>query len=202
MPRKRRRGGGHPLSPQRKRRRRALRRRFLIVCEGEQTEPNYFRRFRVNISVTVVGTGLAPSGVVQRALQRARGDEFDEIWVVFDKDDFPDTAFNNAIAQAKRAGLQVAYSNPAFELWYLLHFEFRNTALTRRDCQQRLSEHLGRPYRKNDPALYDVLLPYQSTALHHARRLEQQYHEPRNPARENPSTTVHHLVEALIRESR
>ncbi len=202
MPRKGRRGGGRPLSSRRKGRGRPLRRRFLIVCEGEQTEPNYFRRFRVNISVTVVGTGLAPSGVVQKALQRAREDEFDEIWVVFDKDDFPNAEFNNVITKAKKEGIQVAYSNPAFELWYLLHFEFRNTALTRRDCQHQLSKYLGRPYRKNDPTLYDVLLPRQSKALQHAQRLEQQCREPRNPAQENPSTTVHHLVEALRRESR
>jgi len=34
--------------------------RFLIMCEGSRTEPNYFRRFRVNTEVVdldVVGLG-------------------------------------------------------------------------------------------------------------------------------------------------
>lgn len=31
---------------------------FLIVCEGERTEPNYFKSFRItSANVIVVGTG-------------------------------------------------------------------------------------------------------------------------------------------------
>ncbi len=189
---------GRPLSKHRRRQRRPLRRRFLIVCEGEQTEPNYFRRFRANAVIRVVGTGRAPQGVLETARQEKEKEDFDEVWLVFDKDEIDAEAFNRVIQQAKNLGFHVAYSNPAFELWYLLHFVYQNTALTRRDCQQRLKQHLGRPYRKNDPTLYDALLPYQETALRHAQRLESTYAPPRNPAQENPSTMVHHLVQALL----
>lgn len=41
---------------------------FLIVCEGEKTEPNYFRSFDVlNAVVNVVGAGCDPFRVVDEA---------------------------------------------------------------------------------------------------------------------------------------
>lgn len=114
---------GRPLAPRRVGGR-VLRPRWLIVCEGEKTEPNYFRRFQ-KARVEVVGAGADPSQVVKQALTlqaqaRAQKQPFDVVWVVFDRDDF--AHFNAAIDQARAKGLQVAYSNQAFELWYLLHF--------------------------------------------------------------------------------
>ncbi len=44
---------------------RDLRPRFLIVCEGEKTEPNYFKSFRVNAVVEVKGTGRSTLDLVE-----------------------------------------------------------------------------------------------------------------------------------------
>jgi hypothetical protein len=42
--------------------------RFLIVCEGEKTEPNYFKSFRVSKKVVDVhGLGENPSKLVKSA---------------------------------------------------------------------------------------------------------------------------------------
>ena len=42
--------------------------RFLIVCEGERTEPNYFINFRVpKVVIHVKGFGLSPLDLVRRA---------------------------------------------------------------------------------------------------------------------------------------
>lgn len=188
---------GRPLSKRRRPQRRPLRRRFLIVCEGEQTEPNYFRRFRVNADIRVVGTGRAPEGILNVAQEKKERGEFDEVWLVFDKDEIDNATFNQVIVQAGNLGFRVAYSNPAFELWYLLHFVYQHTALTRYDCQRRLTEYLGRSYRKNDPTLYDALLRYQEKALRNAQQLESIY-PAHNPAQNNPSTMVHRLVQALL----
>ncbi|MDL5046865.1 RloB domain-containing protein, partial [Oscillatoria amoena NRMC-F 0135] len=41
-----------------------VKQRFLIVCEGEKTEPNYFRSFRVPrnvVEIDVKGVGENPS---------------------------------------------------------------------------------------------------------------------------------------------
>ena len=181
--------------------------RFLIVCEGEKTEPNYFKSFRLPglIHVHAEGFGVSPPQLVEVALERKRNssrrrghEPFDQIWCVFDRDDWTDSDFNNAIRQAENKGLKVAYSNQAFELWYLLHFHYYNSPMSRKDYEIKLSELLGCPYNKNSSDMYDQLRSQQSMAIKNARRLLAFYPNPR-PASDNPSTTVHILVEELNR---
>jgi hypothetical protein len=178
-----------------------LRQRFLIVCEGEKTEPNYFRAFRVPREViTIKGVGANTVALVQRAIQLRNGGEYDQVWCVFDRDSFPAEQFNRALAMAQKENINVAYSNESFELWYLLHFHYYNTAITRADYIKKLTDLLGHKYEKNSDSIYDKLVNMQKTAVHNARRLLEEY-DPPNPERDNPSTTVHLLVEQLLRFS-
>lgn len=138
--------------------------RFLIVCEGEKTEPNYFRRFRVpKLVVDVQGLGyntirLVREAVTQCETAQKNREPYDQVWCVFDRDSFPAAHFNTAIEIARQNNIQVAYSNEAFELWYLLHFIYLNTGITRQDYIERLENHLGHPYLKNSTGVYDELL--------------------------------------------
>lgn len=178
---------------------RELRQRFLIVCEGEKTEPNYFRRFRTpKVVIEVQGLGCDPIQLVRRALELRQEDDYDQVWCVFDRDTWPASNFNEAISLAKQNKVSVAYSNEAFELWYLLHFHYFDTALSRHEYGPRLSDLLGHPYTKNSGVMYDALLARQTEALRNAERLLAQY-QPPNPAADNPSTTVHLLVNELNR---
>jgi hypothetical protein len=177
--------------------------RFLIVCEGERTEPNYFRSFRVTtVDVDVVGTGANTEYVVREAikLKRTATPGYDQVWVVFDKDSFPAKHFNNAITLANQNNIKVAYSNEAFELWFLLHFYYFDSAITRNDYIVKLEEFLGRKYKKNDEEIYDLLLRSgnQQAAIKSAATLLAK-HPENNPAKANPSTTVHLLVRELLR---
>ena len=118
---------------------RPLRERFLIVCEGERTEPNYFRSFRVPKDVAdVVGAGANTVAVVREAIERRAFDNYDHVWCVFDRDSFPAKHFNEALALAKQHGIKVAYSNQAFEIWYLLHFAYHDSATSRTLYSQML----------------------------------------------------------------
>jgi hypothetical protein len=131
---------------------REVRQRFLIVCEGEKTEPNYFRSFRVpkNVAeIDVQGLGENPSKLVQSAKELKEQEDYDQVWCVFDRDSWTVEDFNNAIKNANAQGFKVAYSNEAFELWYVLHFEFLNTGIPRSDYRQKLTSLLGREYQKN-----------------------------------------------------
>jgi len=178
---------------------REVRQRFLIVCEGEKTEPNYFRSFRVPRDVVDVrGLGDNTLNLVKKALELRRDDDYDQVWCVFDRDDFPTQNFNAAVELARKSGLHVAYSNEAFELWYLLHFNYHDTAISRRDYITKLSKLLGRPYVKNSERMYAELEGRQADAIRNAHRLLAQ-RDPPNPAFDNPSTTVHLLVEQLNR---
>lgn len=180
--------------------------RFLIVCEGEKTEVNYFRsffrRFRINGEVT--GEGQSNLSLIKRAgrLQEEanrQGKDYTNIWVVFDFDDCPLENFNSAIEQAQQAGFGVAYSNESFELWYVLHFDYLNCAVPQKQYEDTLSQKLGQPYDKTDNTLYGRLLSRQTTAIQNAERLLASYQPHHNPARDNPCTTVHLLVQELNR---
>ncbi len=195
----------HPPAPRgRTSRRRAdfrdLVQRFLIVCEGVKTEKLYFEAFKVPKdvrSIQVVGTGRNTVSVVQEAIKLKNGQDYDQVWCVFDVEEYAPEAVHQAIRLAKKNGIHVACSNQAFELWYLLHFSYFNTATDRPQYYKKLSESLRFPYEKNI-CIYKDLIERQAFALANARRLLQEYH-PHDPARNNPSTTVHRLVQELNR---
>lgn len=108
-------------------RRRRLSRRVLIVCGGKETEKQYFQGLRAaerNPAVRVVirTNPRSPTEVVRYAdkLKRQAPDEFEDVWCVFDVDEFHDVGGAAALARTREIG--VAISNPCFELWLLLHF--------------------------------------------------------------------------------
>jgi len=181
---------------------------FLIVCEGVKTEPNYFDGFRLPPSLVrmhVEGFGFGPRQLVEKALclrleelERMQLEEFDQVWCVFDKDDVDDDKFNEVIDLAGSHGLRIAYSNEAFELWFLLHFCFYDAPMQRKQHIPELNKYLDKPYKKNDPDIYNKLYSRQEFAIKNAEHLLALY-RPLNPAKANPSTTVHLLVKELRR---
>ncbi|MCL6540302.1 MAG: RloB family protein [Roseiflexus sp.] len=182
--------------------RREVRQRFLIVCEGGKTEPGYFRSFQVpGMVVEIRSTTHRGLALINEAIQRRTQDEYDQIWCVFDRDDLPDAVIRQAFNHARREDINIAFSNQAFELWYLLYFAYYNTAMMRHQYSSLLSSHLGCTYTKNSTNMYTILLGRQATAINHARRLYAQY-SPWDPATADPSTTVHLLVEELNKHRR
>lgn len=151
---------------QRKKRENAIRETrkniWLIVCEGEKTEPNYFNGlagfFNENGSKTVKiraeGKGRNTESLVDNLdeyfefVDRCYGSmniKYSNIIFVFDKDSFSDKQFNNAIRKAKdyeQKGINevvVAWSNESFELWLCLHFDLIESCLTRDQYNQKLT---------------------------------------------------------------
>ena len=115
--------------------------RFLIVCEGEKTEPSYLGSFRgPALVLDIRGFGINPRKLVDKALELEEEGEYEQVWCVFDRDDCDIGDFNGAIQRAESQGVRVAYSNQAFELWFLLHFHFYNTPMHRADYIEKLSE--------------------------------------------------------------
>lgn len=193
---------------ERKTNQRAIQRRFLIVCEGKETEPNYFNSFPKPIHgiIEVHGLGKDPKTIVEQTKKiRAKNEQkarnvYTDVWCVFDSDDVAEQTFNDAIRLAEFYGFQVAYSIEAFEIWFLLHFDYHNTAMRRQDYRDKLSDRLGEPYSKNMFGLYNELLEKQPTAVKNAKRLLKSY-ASKHPLSQNPSTTVHLLVKELNKAS-
>ena len=178
--------------------------RFLIVCEGEKTEPNYFRKFRVPREIiSVQGTGYNTVSLVRKAIElrdaaRENADAYDQVWCVFDRDSFQPNDCRQAFQLAERAKVRVAFSNQAFEIWYLLHFDYYDAALSRTQYGEKLTNALKRPYAKNSETIYDELYTKQPDAIRNAKALLQQKATDRLED-SNPCTTVYQLVEELNR---
>ena len=181
---------------------------ILIVCEGERTEPNYFNQFEVtNIKIESRGIGDNTKRLVEYAISESQTNDYDQVWCVFDRDSFPKDNLNSAVQSAQNNNFGIAYSNESFELWYILHFEFLNSQITRDQYIKKLNDIFkskkdeGFPdsYKKNDPDIYRILKPYQHTALKNAKNLSKHYESESKPssATQCPVTYVYKLVEEL-----
>lgn len=190
-----------------KRKRRPI---IYIICEGKETEPLYFRHFRsreclVDI-IPVVSKHKAAEHLVKHAQSLiAQADYYpkdgDQIWCVFDCDDNTDAQLQTATAYAQRHGYRIAYSNPSFEYWYLLHYENRKGHLKDSNSVIEILHNKGylENYRKSTD-VYDQLLPHQEEAIRHARERAGQLscNGTAVISRDsNPVTTVYELVELL-----
>ncbi len=196
---------------------RETRKKFLIVCEGEKTEVNYFKAFTVpkKIEVTVRGEGKNSLSLVNKAIQiidnLKQDDSFDQIWCVFDKDNCSKEQFNQAERLAKENNVKIAYSNEAFEIWFILHFQYLDIATSRSEYLTILTKQMQKygllneqeKYEKNREDMYEKLKPYQRTAITNAAKLIQDRDEAKkHPFDANPSTTVQELVQELNINSR
>lgn len=193
----------------------------MISCEGEKTERFYFEEFFKQLKIAHVISKIScviaphdhtnPSGVLDDLLNfttptGATYEDYEQKWIVIDRDKERTGGgghtledFNSAIERARDKDVGVAWSNPSFEIWYLLHFQFRDTGIHRDEVITRLNECFGNKYRKNDRTLFASLEPKMDSAIRNAKHLLK---TPKNvklsPADTNPGTAVVELVEMLL----
>lgn len=191
---------------------------FLIVSEGEKTEPLYFDGLAKYINdkygksidvekpvITTQGEGKCTVSLVEataKIVSRAPI-MYSQVWVVFDKDDFCD--FDEAIELAQRNGYDAAWSNQSFEYWIYLHFHYSDSALRRDDWVDKLSQIFKEwginqsGYQKNNPKVFEIATTYGSlgAAVKNAIRIENSYHDFSRPSLCDPCTKVHHLIMQL-----
>ena len=186
--------------------------RILIVCEGEETEPNYFKSLKEYlklpplINVKIVERGGAPINLVNKSECLARqikvtGEPFEAIWCVFDREgENNNSTFFTAVQRADILHYKLAISNPAFEYWYILHFKPTARAFADgHDVKNYLRSHHIPDYEECMP-VFDLVCGQTKKAIQHAKQILENHpvKEDRFP---NPSTFVHELVEELIRMS-
>ncbi len=191
---------------------------ILIVCEGENTEPSYFRQFRLSSAdVIPIGEGYNTISLVNRAkeLEGSSNQKYDQVWCVFDKDSSSPNDFNNAIVIANANGHKVAYSNQAFEYWILLHFDdHQGGGMDRKEYHNNINKHLkpfnlkydGKGSKKITSEIYNILdgvdqktgVARKMLAINRATRNYNRLNHS-SPASEESSTTVFKLVEELLK---
>jgi len=117
---------------------RSLRSLILIVCEGKNTEHDYFKKMRSNlrlprVQIEVKGVGKESRTIIKKAegfsnQPKLRDIEDKQVWCVFDADPNPSNPasslkkFDEDIKEAKEKDFHVAFSHQTFEYWLILHF--------------------------------------------------------------------------------
>lgn len=206
---------------------------ILIACEDSVSSPTYFQMI-VDILIqkkliTQDSFVIAkhkhtnPMGVLEDLKNHHKDGkkykDFEHKWIVIDRDiervnggghkaeDF-NNALNNAKSKRSDLDVEVAYINDAFELWYLLHFEYRNTAISRDEILKQLIKKLKEkePHKFSKlnksnikqenytKSIFETLKPLQEDAIRNATKLLKSYGKEHNPERDNPSTSIHNLV--------
>ncbi|MFJ1647676.1 RloB family protein [Streptomyces sp. NPDC088258] len=179
---------------------RRSRQRLLVVCGAKVTERDYVRGLRSQakngaVSVKVVEHPRSPSQVVSYAvkLRDAAPEEYDETWCVLDVDEFTD--IGRAMADAARHRVEIALSNPCFELWLLLHFvDHRRHAPSFRHLVPHIDSQVPGGYSKTNLDFRH----YEDTWQDAVRRAKELAPEGKEPD-VNPSTGMWRLALAVGR---
>ena len=181
---------------------------ILVVCEGEVTEKQYIEGFgrrcenaRVRVKIsnqhgvprTLVEWAKALKNDAELAARGGRDENlaFDSVWCVFDVDEHPN--ISDAKQMARDNEIELAISNPCFELWLLLHFRESPGMSHRETVQAVLREHVPE-YEKH--INIDKFMPHYRDAVKRAISLERLAQQINDPGR-NPTTGVHKLLKEI-----
>ncbi|HTS40843.1 MAG TPA: RloB family protein [Xanthobacteraceae bacterium] len=187
--------------------------KITVICEGKVTEPEYLLSLAqhcgalLEIMLIVERGAGVPITVVRKAIelksQLRTGNSFEEndkIWVAFDRDEHPNIL--RALNEAEAAGVFVAYSNPCFELWLVLHYRDHDAPATRREIQRALRNLMpGYDPNRSKQVMFDQICDAVEQAENRAETLERRRQAERSP-RGNPSTTVFKLTREIRRHGK
>ncbi len=190
--------------------------KHLILCEGEQTEPNYFlgmadkinskHRGRIILEIEDIGEGrLKLLETAQEKAEKYVG--INHVWLVFDKDDFSKSEFDNtvhkaqALNKASKIKYHILWSNQCIEVWFLLHFIDLKTNISRKEYIIKLNSEFAKHkikgrYKKNDTKIFDKLFPFCKTAIKRAEKIKKE-NEAKAPSQIAPGTNVYEIFQTL-----
>ncbi|MCI8546328.1 MAG: RloB domain-containing protein [Clostridia bacterium] len=187
---------------------------YLIICEGKQTEPNYFNGLKQDINrkygkkvevlipnIDIKGTGRNTTDLVKYTQKYVNYSNkvYGQVWVVFDKDDYSDEQFNQAI---KNCDYNVAWSNPNFELWLLSHLKRVSKVMSKDEILDELDKEFHRnglgTYKKNDGKIFEKVTKDRKLdiAIKNCEYMEK-LNKNGQASDRNPMTRVYKIVDGL-----
>ncbi|WP_351019617.1 RloB family protein [Shewanella sp. AC91-MNA-CIBAN-0169] len=148
--------------------------KIFAFCEGLNTEPKFIEDFiRENsnglVTVITIGAAGSPFKIVSTAVTKKKEldeiaklsmdslDEKFEVWAVFDKDEHP--KIPEAFQKAEANNVYIAYSNPCFEIWPILHFKNQTAPIHRHQLQSDLGKLIPNYKKKGSKEIVYSDLP-------------------------------------------
>lgn len=186
---------------------------FYLFCEGKNTEPDYFRALKrrirdplinivdipaAGVPLTIAHQSIEQANLIGKGAKRKKAkqsyQEADEVWAVFDRDEHPHIEKAKQLCEVNNVG--IAFSDPCFELWLILHIEDFNRACDRHDVQRALTD-VDERYDRHGAKTTDfsALLENIEDAEMRADVLLRRRIEERGDT--NPSTTVFRLTRRI-----
>ena len=156
---------------------------ILIVTEGQKTEKEYFdaliQKLGVGASVDLAEKGgSAPTSVVKKAMKSIdRGDDYEIIYCVFDRDDHDDYDYAikliNSVDKERDIEIHAIPSIPCFECWLYLHSDYltkpySNVGSSAREMLNDLREKS--PFENYNKSISDDLFEYLFNNRHDAKK--------------------------------
>lgn len=187
---------------------------WLIVCEGEKTEKKYFEDLfayinsisKVKIKCKIIGTGKNTKSLVNSVDDFFRYSDrlvsetyipYAKVFTVFDKDDFSDEQFNSAIDMSEKRGYIPLWSNQCIEFWFILHFEYLQSDIDRKQYFNKLNDRFGCKYKKNGKN-FELLGKLDNVGIA-IKRAKQIYlnNNGKTPAKMAPCTLMFRIFEEI-----
>lgn len=162
---------------------------FWVFCEGE-TEEAYIdllkSKYRIPIEMVpkVIGNKINEQ-LIKRIKKDRPTHEKDKDYLVYDAD------IPEILEKLKRIrNVTLIASNPAIEIWFLLHFKNQTANISVRDCIKELSNRTRKEYKKGtiEGTLEAKLMENCQKACKRAKKLE---------LFQNPSSNMYQLIEDL-----
>lgn len=188
---------------------------LLIALEDEASSKYYFQSLVKDKGLSgqiifATHKGSQPSQVLDALRRHKEGDKhkqntkvlsYEKEWIVIDRDSHE--CFFTTIKEAKENNICVAFSNEAYELWILLHFNLLSTHTHRDDLKSKLNtiflDKFKIEYEKSSQDVYLLVRDRQEIAIANAKKLMKEHleeHQNIDPSK-NPLTTIYQLVEYL-----
>lgn len=162
---------------------------FWVFCEGE-TEEAYIRLLRTEYRLPVeIITKVAGCDINERYIKSYKKDkpqhEKDKDFLVYDAD------VSQVLEKLKSIPkITLIASNPAIELWFLLHYKNQTASITKDECIRQIKNYNRNSYKKGN---LDNLLQNQLTQ----KRKEACKRAKQQRLYENPSTNMYLFIETL-----
>ena len=184
----------------------------IITAEGRnETESKYFNGFRTAdcpyiIKVHKAGNITDPTKLAISIRKRWEDEEADirtgdKAFVVVDLDNKDSKAREIHRLENENNIEEYIVSNPSFEVWYLLHYDYSTHSFINADAAIRELKKHYKGYEKNSD-MYPLLKDKMSKAIANADKLEEFHNAEEHSHPDvncNPYTDVHNLVK-LLRE--